>query len=78
MKLPAAAVAIRPWDGTEPDLDRYLDERAAADKRVMEEYLIMDYGWSAAAAMATEAMSPWRYATAGRWYYRALLRGEAS
>jgi hypothetical protein len=60
---------IRPWDGTDGDLDRYLTDRATLAKRLDEESLILGLGWSPSVCATHEATQSWMSATASRWYH---------
>lgn len=53
------------------EIDRWLDDRRAQDKRLDEESLILGLGWSPSVCATHEATMPWDSATADRWY-RAL------
>ncbi len=74
MNTPDCLTAIRPWDGTEPDLGRYLADRAAAAARLDEENLILGMGWTASVCQSHEVMLTWSNATAPRFREAALRR----
>lgn len=50
------------------DIDRWLNDHRAQDRRLDEEHLLSGIGRSAAIYMTHEITGDWFTATAGRWY----------